>query len=193
MARLGRIFFMPNHLHGHEKDWHSIMDHLQKELQSLRTGRASVSLVEGIPVDAYSQKTELKACASITTPDARTIQIEPWDKALVKEVEKALVEADLGMQPNTAGTVIRLALPPMTEENRKQMVKVLRQKEETTKISVRNLREKIRNLIADDEKEKRISKDEKLREQERLDEIVQGWNAKIEKIAEDKEREILTI
>ena len=100
----------------------------------MRTGRANVGLVEDIKVEVYGQMMPLKSNASITIPDAKTIQIEPWDKAITKDIEKALVDADLGMMPNMQGSIIRLALPPMTEENRKQMVKVLHKKEELARI-----------------------------------------------------------
>jgi ribosome recycling factor len=181
------------HLDAHKNDFQNVLDHFHKELQSLRTGRASVALVEGISVEAYGQKMELKSTASITTPDARTIQIEPWDKSVVKEVEKALVDANLGMQPNTAGTVIRLVVPPMTEENRKQIVKILHQKEEAAKISLRNIREKVKTLVTADEKEKNISEDEKRRELEKLDKTVAEWNVKIETLAAEKEKDVMTI
>jgi len=184
---------MPNHLDAHLPEFSHALEHFQKELQSLRTGRASVALVEGIKVEAYGQSMELKAVASITTPDAKTVQIEPWDKTVTKDIEKALVDASLGMQPTVAGTVIRMVMPPMTEEGRKNLTKVLHQKEEQAKIGVRNVREKIKSAITHDEKEKNISEDERHKQLEHLDKVVAEWNAKIEKIAKDKEQEILTI
>ncbi len=184
---------MASHLDQNQPEFQSIIDHYHKELVGIRTGRASAALVDEIPVPAYGQTMELKACASITIPDAKTIQIEPWDKTIVKDVEKALIDAKLGMQPNTAGTVIRLILPPMTEETRKNMVKMINQKAELTRISVRNIREKVKTLITDDEKKKEISEDEKRRELERLDKVVSEWNAKIESMTADKAKEIMTI
>lgn len=184
---------MPNHLEEHKNDFQNVLEHFQKELQALRTGRASVSLVDGIVVETYGQSMELKAVASITTPDAKTIQIEPWDKSVVKEVEKALVDASLGMQPNVAGTVIRLVMPPMTEENRKQLVKVLHQKVEQAKIGVRNVREKIKTAVTNDKKAKVISEDDERRQLEQLDKLVTEWNDKLTKVAQDKEKDILTI
>lgn len=186
-------FSMASHLDQHQPEFQSIVEHYQKELFGLRTGRASTALVEGIPVPAYGQTMELKACASITTPDAKTIQIEPWDKSIVKDVEKALIDAKLGMQPNTAGTVIRLILPPMTEETRKNMVKMVNQKAEATRIGIRTTREKIKALVSDDEKNKLISEDDKHRQLEQLEKAVAEWNAKIERITSEKEKEIMTI
>jgi ribosome recycling factor len=184
---------MSSHLDAHKADFQGVYDHFLKELTTLRTGRASASLVDTIQVEAYGQRMDLKAVASISIPDAKTIQIEPWDKTVVKDVEKALIDANLGMQPNTAGTVIRLVMPPMTEEGRKNMVKVLHQKAEQARIGTRNVREEIRGLIMADEKAKTISEDEKHRQLEALEKVVTEWNATINKEAERKEEEILTI
>lgn len=185
---------MPSHLDSHKSEFQAVIDHFHKELQGLRTGRASVGLVEDIRVSAYGgQSMDLKSIASLTTPDAKTIQIEPWDKSVVKDIEKALIEASLGMMPNTAGTVIRLVLPPMTEEGRKNLVKILHQKEEVSKISLRNIREKIKTAVTTDEKNKVISEDDKRRQLEQLDKTVAEWNGKIDKMTKEKEEEILTV
>ena len=182
-----------NHLDVHKNDLEHVLEHFQKELQSLRTGRASIALVEGIRVEVYGQMMDLKSVASLTVPDAKTVQIEPWDKSIVKNVEKALVDASLGMQPNVAGTVIRMVMPPMTEEGRKNLVKVLHQKTEAAKIGIRNVREKIKTAILEDEKQKTMSEDERKRHLEQLDKVVVEWNTKISNIREEKEQEILTI
>lgn len=184
---------MANHIDDHRGEFQGAIDHFQKELQGLRTGRAHGALVEDVRVEAYGQSMDLKSVCSITIPDAKTIQIEPWDKTVVKEVEKALIDAALGMQPNVAGTVIRLVMPPMTEETRKNMVKVLHQKDELAKVGVRNVREKVKSLVTADEKNKAISEDEKRRQLERLDKTVAEWNAKIDALTAEKEKDILTI
>jgi len=184
---------MPNYLDAHRADFQNTLDHFHKELQSIRTGRANAALVDGVRVEAYGQTMELKAVASITTPDAKTIQIEPWDKSVVKNIEKALVDAGLGMQPNVAGTVIRLVMPPMTEENRKNLVKILHQKEEQAKVGLRNVREKIKSEVTDDEKAKNISEDDKRRQLEQLEKTVAEWNKKIDDLTAEKEKDILTI
>jgi ribosome recycling factor len=182
-----------NRIDEHKAEFQAALDHFQKELSVLRTGRASASLVEDVRVEAYGQSMDLKSIASITTPDAKTIQIEPWDKTVVKEIEKALVDANLGMQPSVTGTLLRLSMPPMTEENRKQMVKVLHQKEEHAKIGIRSAREKIKTTIQDDEKENAIAEDEKHRQLEQLDKVTAVWNEKVEKLAKEKEEEIMKI
>lgn len=177
----------------HRVEFQTVLDHFHKDLQSIRTGRASSALVEEIRVPVYGQAMDLKSVASITIPDAKTIQIEPWDKSVVKDVEKALIDASLGMMPNVAGTVIRLSVPPMTEDGRKQLVKVLHQKEEDARIGVRNVREKVKSEITDKEKNKEISEDEKRRELEQMEKAVSEWNAKIDQETKSKEQEIMTI
>jgi len=159
----------------------------------MRTGRANVGLVEDIKVEVYGQMMPLKSNVSITIPDAKTIQIEPWDKAITKDIEKALVDADLGMMPNMQGSIIRLALPPMTEENRKQMVKVLHKKEELARIQLRTVRDKVKGAVLKDEKEKLISEDERHRLLEQLDKEVATWNTKLGDMAKDKEEEIMKV
>lgn len=159
----------------------------------MRTGRASAALVENIRVEAYGQSMDLKSNASVTIPDNKTIQIEPWDKSLVKDIEKALIDANLGMMPNVAGTVIRMVMPPMNEENRKNMVKLVSQRTEQAKITIRNIRESVKTAIQNDEKAKTISEDDKRRQLESLDKVVAEWNAKLDAIAEEKEKEIMTV
>lgn len=193
MAPFGVILAMPNVIDRAKPEFDQLMEHLQKELHNLRTGRANASLVEDLQVEAYGSMMELKGLAAISIPNANTIQIEPWDKTVVKNIETAIQASNLGLNPNTAGTVIRLILPPMTEENRKNMVKVIHQKAEQTRIGVRTIRESIREKIAQDEKAKAIGEDEKFRLQEQLDKIVTEYNAKIQVTAEEKEREIMTI
>lgn len=182
-----------NRIEEYKPEFQAVVDHFQKDLSGLRTGRASATVVESIRVKAYGQDMDLKSMANISTPDAKTIQIEPWDKSVVKDIEKALVDASLGMQPNVAGTVIRLIMPPMTEENRKNMNKVLHQKAEQAKISMRNVRDKVKTAIQKDEEDGVIAEDEKRRHLEQLDKAVAGWNDKIEAITGEKEKEIMTV
>lgn len=184
---------MPNPVDARKSEFAAALEFLDHELKSLRSGRASAAIVETIQVEAYGGSQELKAVASISIPDPKTIQIEPWDKKLVKDVEKALIAADLGMQPNTAGAVIRLTLPAMTEENRKRLVKQVHEQAEAARISLRNIREKIRDEVQKLERDKQIGEDEKFRLQEQLDKLVAEMNAKVETVAKKKEEEIMTI
>ena len=184
---------MPSILDQHLPEFVQAVQFFESELKNIRSGRASASLVESISVDAYGSTMDIKSVAAISIPDAKTIQIEPWDKGLVSAVEKAILAANIGMQPNTAGSVIRLILPPMTEENRLGIVKQLHEKAEHARITVRNIRETIREAVQKAEKEKTISEDEKFRLQEALDKHTKEYNDKIEKIAKEKEEEIMTI
>lgn len=184
---------MPHSIDSAKLQFANVIEHFQKELQNIRSGRANASMVENLPVDVYGSMMELKGVASITVPDAKTIQIEPWDKNVVKDIEKAILSSSLGLNPNVAGTVIRLVMPPMTEENRKNLVKVVGQKAEQARIGIRNVREEIRESISADEKAKAIGEDEKFRLLEQLDKIVSDHNAQVETLANEKEEEIMTI
>ncbi|MFA5935405.1 MAG: ribosome recycling factor [Patescibacteria group bacterium] len=184
---------MANTIDQAKPQFSQVIEHLEKELHNLRSGRANASMVEELPVEAYGSMTELKGLASISVPDARTIQIDPWDKSIVKDIEKAIQVSSLGLNPNISGTTIRLIMPPMTEENRKELAKVVGQKAEQARISIRNVREEVRESISADEKAKTIGEDDKFRLFEQLDKLNTDFNAQIEKIAKDKEEEIMTI
>jgi ribosome recycling factor len=197
MPKTGKILLtirtMANTIDQAKPQFSQVIEHLEKELHNLRSGRANASMVEELPVEAYGSMTELKGLASISVPDARTIQIDPWDKSIVKDIEKAIQVSSLGLNPNISGTTIRLIMPPMTEENRKELAKVVGQKAEQARISIRNVREEVRESISADEKAKTIGEDDKFRLFEQLDKLNTDFNAQIEKIAKDKEEEIMTI
>jgi len=184
---------MANYIENAKPDFQKAVERLEHDLKNIRSGRANSALVEDVKVEAYESTMELKGVAAISVPDAKTIQIEPWDKNLVKDVEKALIAANLGMTPNVAGTVIRLNMPQMTEETRKETVRAVHQKGEQTKIAVRNIREQVRELIAKDEKSHIIGEDEKFRQQEQLDKIVKEFNEKVDTAVKKKEEEVMTI
>lgn len=177
----------------HQAEFQKATDHFKTEIGTLRTGRATPALVEDIPVEAYDQKMELKGLASISAPDPKTIVIDPWDKNIIKSIEKAITEADIGVSPVVDGTVVRLNMPPMTEENRKDMVKILKQRAEQAHIAVRGVREKIRDLVIKSEENKEIGEDERFRLLEELDKEVVEINKQIDQISDEKEKEIMTI
>ena len=131
----------------HQAEFDKAIDFLKTDIAALRTGRANPTVVENIMVEAYGSAMQLVGVASISTPDARTIQIEPWDKTLTKAVEKAIIDSKLGFNPSVAGTVIRIVIPPMTEETRKNLVKVLGEKLENARKSIRAVRDEIRNEV----------------------------------------------
>jgi ribosome recycling factor len=169
------------------------VEFLKGDIAGLRTGRANPTMVENIIVEAYGSNMQLVGIASISTPDARTIQVEPWDKGLVKSVEKGIIDSKLGFNPSVAGTVIRINIPPMTEENRKALVKVLGEKLENARKSVRAVRDEARGEITSAERDGEISEDEKYRFLEQLDKVAAGVNERIKNIGDEKEKEIMTV
>lgn len=169
------------------------VDHLKEELAALRTGRAHPALVEKVMVDAYGTLTPLKGVGSVTIPDAKTIAIEPWDANLVKSVEKALLDAQLGMNPTVQGKMIRLVMPAMTEDRRKELVKIVKEKAEEARKSVRSVREKVREKVGEMEKSKQLTEDDRFKAQDELDKMAKEFSALIEKMIEEKEKEIMTV
>ena len=165
----------------------------KSDIASLRTGRANTAMVEDVTVEAYGTRQPIKAVASISIADAKTLNVEPWDKSLLSAVEKGIRDSSLGINPVNDGRLIRVILPDLTSERRTELLKVLRQKEEHAKISVRKVREEVRDLILEAEKDKDISEDDRYKLQENLEEMVKDFNTKIEDIAKKKEEEIQTV
>lgn len=170
-----------------------ILDHLKVELGSLRTGRANAAILDTVQVQAYGQSMLLKSVSSISVPDARTITVEPWDKSILKDVEKAILDAKIGVNPVNDGQSIRLPMPSLTEESRKDLIKVLNQKMEHARITTRQQRDVVRDKIVQEEKEKLIGEDQRFRLQQKLDEMVKEVNDKIKAMGEEKEKEIMTV
>lgn len=169
------------------------IDHLKNDIMSLRTGRAAVSMVEDIPVEAYGAKQPLKATATISVQDAKTITLEPWDKGLLADLDKAIQMSDLGVNPVNDGKMIRLVFPDLTSERRQELIKVLHQKLEQARIAIRKIREDIRGMIDKAEKAKEISEDERYGLQDDLDVLVKQYNEEVKKIGEVKEKDIMTV
>ena len=169
------------------------VDAFKRDLAQLRTGRATPALVENIGVDYYGSMTPLKQIASISAPDARAIMIQPWDTAAMREIEKSLQTSDMGFNPSNDGTTITVPIPPLTQERRQEMVKLLKGKVEDGKISVRNVRrdglESLRKL----EKEKSISQDDGRRAQDQLQKTTDGHTKLIDETGSAKEAEILQV
>lgn len=177
----------------HKSDLDKTVEFFKKDISSLRTGRANPALVENIMVEAYGMTQQLKAVASITIPDAQTIRVEPWDKSIVKDVEKAILEANIGVNPVVQGEMIRVSIPALTEETRKNLVKMLHEKLESVRVSVRNVRDGVKQEVVNLEKNKEISEDDKYKMLEELDKVCAGYNEKIKNIGDEKEKEIMTI
>ncbi|MEK7211897.1 MAG: ribosome recycling factor [Patescibacteria group bacterium] len=169
------------------------IDFYKSDINGLRTGRANAAIVENIMVEAYGGMMPVKGLASIAIPEARIVVIEPWDKSIIKDIEKAIRLAGTGLNPSNEGNILRLTLPQMTEENRKELIKVLGQKTENARIQVRKVREEIKEMVIEMEKEKEISEDERFKLQDELEKMTGEFNGKIMMIKEEKEKEIMTI
>lgn len=164
---------------------------LKNELGTVRTGRASPSLVEHIRVDYHGVQMPLNQVASISTPEARLIVIQPWEKQILGSVEKAILKSDIGLNPNNDGNVIRLVIPQLTEERRTQLVKVVRRRVEEGRVAVRNVRREALEKLRDLKDSKEMSEDEQKRAVNRLQQITDSYIGKIDQVAEDKEAELL--
>lgn len=184
---------MHQFLSGQKSNFDKAVDFLSNSLHGVRTGRASTLTVEGVKIVAYDQEQDLKNLAAISTPDSTTIQIEPWDAGIVKDVERALSEANLGMTPSVVGKVIRMNVPPLTEETRKDLVKMIGKKVEEAKISVRNVRDDIKKVVEQMEKDKEISEDERYQLQDELDTLTKETNDKLDALGKDKESQVMTV
>jgi len=180
-------------IENNKKNFQKAILHYGEELKKIRTGRASSALVEDILVDYYGGKTSLKQIASITIPEPRTIAIAPWNRDDLISIEKGIRESQLNFNPINDGQLIRINIPSLTEERRRELVKTLNQKTEDARVSVRRIREDIWNEVQKKEDEGQISQDEKFFAKEKLQKIVDEYNQQIEKIRSKKEEEIMTI
>lgn len=172
---------------------HKALEALQDNFSKLRTGRAHTSLLDHITVEYYGSPVPLNQVANVTASDSRTLTITPWEKGMVQAIEKAIMTSDLGLNPNTAGTTIRVPLPPLTEERRRELVKVVRQETEGGKIAVRNIR---RDVLGDFKtllKDKDITEDEERRAQEEVQKLTDKHIADIDAMLEKKEQELLDV
>ncbi|MFA6307699.1 MAG: ribosome recycling factor [Patescibacteria group bacterium] len=177
----------------HRDQFDKTIEAFKEDISSLRTGRISPSLVENIIVESYGTNTALLQLAAITTPEPQSMTIKPWDKGILANIERALNKSDLNINPIVDGDLIRLNFPPLTEESRKELVKILHKKVEDARIRLRNNREKVREEIISIEKAKTISEDDKFTALKDLDEMVKEYNEKVKQISEAKEKEIMTI
>ncbi|OGY44472.1 MAG: ribosome recycling factor [Candidatus Buchananbacteria bacterium RIFCSPHIGHO2_01_FULL_39_14] len=177
----------------YQPEFSQAVSSLKDELATLRVGRANPLMVENILAEAYGAKTPLKQLASISVPEARTILIQPWDKSMGKEIEKAITLANIGISPVNEGSQIRLTIPPLTEESRKELTKSVGEKMEKTRIIIRQIRDKAREEIVKKERQKEITEDDKYDLQKKLDEVVREFNEQIKQTGEKKEKEIMTI
>ena len=165
----------------------------RQEFASIRTGRASTALLDRLTVDAYGQEMPLKQVASINAPDARSLVIQPFDKNTVGDIRKAIEKSDLGLTPNVDGTVIRLGIPPLTEERRKDLVKVVRKKGEEGKIAVRNVRHKAVDELKVLHKDGKATDDDVKRAQEQIQKLTDKYTKDVDTLVAHKEKEIMEV
>jgi ribosome recycling factor len=166
---------------------------LQRELARLRTGRANLAMLDGIRVDYYGQLTPLSGVATLAVPDARLITIKPWDKSQIAAIERAIQESDLGINPQNDGEIIRLPIPPLTEERRKEMVRHVKGKGEEHKITVRNARRDAKEMLEELQKASEISEDDLKRALDKVQKLTDAATARIDEIIKKKDEELLTV
>jgi ribosome recycling factor len=176
-----------------ERRMKKAVEALQRDLQSIRTGRASPALVERLMVEYYGTPTPLLQIAGIHATDARTLTIQPWDRKALADIEKAIQKSDLGINPTNDGTVIRLTLPPLTEERRRDLVKQVHKKLDESKVAVRNIRRDAHDHLRAQEKNKEITADDLKQETERLQKLTDRQIAELDQVGQAKEREIMEI
>lgn len=169
------------------------VDVLKKELAAIRTGRASLALLDGIMVNYYDTPTPLQQLASLSIPESRQIAIQPWDQKIIPEIEKAILKSDLGLTPMNDGKMIRMNIPPLTEERRKQLVKTVRKKAEEAKVAIRNIRRDANEELKKLEKEKHISEDIVKKAQDEIQKLTDSFVSKVDEVLTNKEREIMEV
>ena len=169
------------------------IESLKREYSRLRTGRASISLLDGIRVSYYDTPTPLNQMASLAVPEPRLIVIQPWDKTAIEDIEKAILKSELGLTPINDGKVIRISIPPLTEERRKELVKVARKMSEENKVAIRNIRRDANEMLKDLKKEKEITEDDLYRSQEEVQKATDQFISQVDELCAAKEKEILEI
>lgn len=169
------------------------IEFLTKDLATLRAGRANPAMVDKMMVDYYGEPTPLNQLANITVPEARLLVIQPWDKSSIPNIEKAILKSDLGVNPTNDGNVIRIAIPQLTEERRKDLVKVVKKKGEEGKVAIRNIRREANDMLKSSEKEKLISEDEGKKGMDSIQKVTDKYIKDIDLILQAKEKDILEV
>jgi ribosome recycling factor len=167
------------------------MEALKNEFKRLRTGRASLSILDVVRVDYYGTLTPLNQMASLAVPESRLITIQPWDVSVIKDIEKAILKSDLGITPSNDGKIIRISIPPLTEERRKELVRLVMKKGEEYKVGIRNIRRDGNDLLKSMKKDGEIAEDEAFKAQDQVQKITDEYIELINKICKEKEKEIL--
>lgn len=176
-----------------QKDMNEALEVLKRHYQKLRTGRASASILDGLKVDYYGASTALAQMGQVSTPEARLLQIQPFDRSMIDKIEKAILAANLGLTPSNDGNIIRIPIPNLTEDKRKNMVKDIKKLAEETKVTVRNVRRDQNEKVKKAEKGKEISEDISKKHQAEIQTITDGFIKKVDELAAQKEKEVMTI
>ena len=176
-----------------ERRMQKAVDALKQDLGAIRAGRASATLVDRITIEYYGAPTPLNQVASISVPEARLLVIQPWDRNLLVDIEKAIQKSDLGINPTNDGQVIRLNIPPMSEDRRRDLVKTLHKKLDEHKVAVRNIRRDVQDKLREREKKKEVSEDELKRSTEKLQKLTDRFIEDMDKVGKTKEVEILEV
>lgn len=176
-----------------KKKMEKSLEALAKDLATIRTGRASLSILDGITVEYYETQTPLNQVATLSIPESRLIVIQPWDTTIIKDVEKAIMRSDLGLTPSNDGKVIRISIPPLTEERREQLVKLVKRNGEDCKVGIRNARRDSISETKEFEKEKLISEDDFHRAQDEIQKITDKYVEKVDDVIQNKEKEIMEV
>jgi ribosome recycling factor len=169
------------------------VDVLTREFAGVRTGRANAALLDGVRVEAYGVLTPINQMASVSVPDPRTIVIQPWDASQMKEIEKGILKSDLGLTPSNDGKVIRLTMPTLTEERRKQLAKAVGKFAEDARVAIRNVRREANDKLKALAKDKKVSEDEERRGHDQIQKTTDRFTAKVDELAKKKEQEVLTV
>jgi len=180
-------------LQKNEAEFNGVIEHFKKELGGIRAGRANPAMVENVVVDSYGMKTPLKQMASIAVQEARTMVIQPWDKNLIKEIEKAISMANLGLSVTAEAALVRVTVPQMTEENRKDLIKIMNEKLEAAKVALRGVRENTKEEILAAQKNGDITEDDRYQNVEEMEKKVAELNKILQEMTEAKEKEILSV
>lgn len=176
-----------------EKRMQKTIEALTSDMGKIRTGRANVGILDHVMVDYYGNPTPLTQIANITASDSRTLVVTPWEKSLVSAIEKAILTSDLGLNPATAGAAIRVPMPPLTEERRKELIKVVRAEGEQARVSIRNIRRDANTQLKDLVKDKTISEDDERRAGEVIQKLTDKFIAEVDTLLQDKEKDLLEI
>ena len=169
------------------------VESFKRDLSKVRTGRASLSLLDDIKVDYYGTPTPLNQVGSMAVPEPRLITIQPWEKNLIGEIEKAILKADLGLNPNSDGQIIRLVFPPLTEERRKEMVKQVKRMGEDAKVGIRNVRREANDTLKRLEKDKDITEDDLKRGEKEIQDVTDEFVSRVDRVIEEKEKDLMEL